>query len=467
MQFRLLGPLEVDGADGPIPVDRGKPRALLALLLLHPNEVVSTEFILEALWGDDFPDTAGHAVEVYISRLRRLLGPDRIERQPPGYRLRVLTGELDLERFAALTAEADAAVASDPARAAALLQDAERLWRGPPLQELVGTASGDAEINRLQEMHFNAIEARIDARLAAGSGSELVGELERLVAAQPFRERLRGQLMLALYRAGRQADALTAYHAARAALDDELGVEPGADLQALQVAILRQDPSLEPARKPGVAVGAGTAEAAAAGRAAAPRRTRRVALVGLLSVLVVVAVVIALPLLPGRATPPGASPSSSAALAASSPEWSPEEVLLLAAVPSALGDKCESDVERSSLAVAGLHCRPAVGSDADDAWYEAFGDVAGMNIAFAALVPPEGVEQGDCSANRTNVRGEWATSESTFSGGLLCFTKDGRSFVVWTYRGRAILARASRSGDDPDDVGALYAWWHELAVELR
>ena len=248
MEFRILGPLHVEGPKGPISVDAGKVRALLELFLLHANEVIPTDRLIDSLWGDSPPDTAEHAVEVHVSRLRRALGADRLETHPGGYRIRVDQGELDLQRFESLTAEGRQALeASDAALAVRLLREAEGLWRGPPVADLGSSDRTQAEIARLDELHLAETEARIDAMLAAGSDAELVPELEELVAAQPFRERLQAQLMLALYRSGRQVDALEAFQTARRSLDEDLGLEPGPDLQELQRAILRQDPALDAA----------------------------------------------------------------------------------------------------------------------------------------------------------------------------------------------------------------------------
>jgi DNA-binding SARP family transcriptional activator len=246
MEFRILGPLHVAGPGGPIAIDAGKVRALLELLLLHANEVIPTDRLVDSLWGDSPPDTAEHAVEVYVSRLRRAIGAERFETHPGGYSVRVDDGELDLQRFESLTAEGRRALdANDAVLAVHLLREAEELWRGPPVADLESSDRMHAEIARLDELHLAETETRIDALLAAGSDAELVPELEELVAAQPFRERFQAQLMLALYRSGRQVDALEAFHAARSSLDEDLGLEPGPDLQELQRAILRQDPALD------------------------------------------------------------------------------------------------------------------------------------------------------------------------------------------------------------------------------
>jgi DNA-binding SARP family transcriptional activator len=246
MDFRLLGPLEVVDDDRAVALGGGRQRALLAVLLLHANEVVSTDRLIDELWGQRPPPTAGKIVQVYVSRLRKELGHDRLVTRSPGYLLRVDRSELDLARFERLVGEAGRA---DPPSAAAKLRLALALWRGPPLADLAYEPFAQAEIMRLEELRWAARERRIDADLAAGSHSELIGELEALIAEHPLRERLRSQLMLALYRAGRQAEALDAYRHARRELGEQLGLEPSEDLRRLEQAILRQDPALEPPRE--------------------------------------------------------------------------------------------------------------------------------------------------------------------------------------------------------------------------
>ena len=245
MDFRILGPLHVTGPDGPIAIDAGKVRALLELLLLHANEVIPTDRLIDTLWGESPSDSAEHAIEVYVSRLRRAVGADRIETNARGYRIRVEAGELDLHRFESLTKEAQQTLdTNDATQAVRLFREAEALWQGPPATDLQSTDRSRAELARLDELRLAETEARIDAMLATGQHAQLVRELEQLVADQPFRERLVEQLMLALYRSGRQVDALEAFQTARRSLDEDLGIEPGPGLQQLQQAILRQDPAL-------------------------------------------------------------------------------------------------------------------------------------------------------------------------------------------------------------------------------
>ena len=234
MEFRLLGPLEVIGDDrASIALGGVRPRALLAQLLLHANDVVSTDRLIDGIWGETPPASAAGALQVHVHALRKALGPDRIVTRPPGYLVRVDGDELDVLRFARLVAD------GDPHGALAL-------WRGEALADVAYEPFAQAEAARLEEARLAALEARIDADLAAGRHGALAGELDALAAAHPHRERLQAQRMLALYRAGRQADALAAYREARDALDD-LGIEPSAELRTLERRILEQDPSLSPA----------------------------------------------------------------------------------------------------------------------------------------------------------------------------------------------------------------------------
>lgn len=234
MQYGLLGPLEVRSNGRTIAIGRGKQRALLASLALNAGRVVPAERLIDDLWGDEPPATATTALQVYVSRLRKSLGEGAIETREPGY---LVQGDVDVRRFDELVSEARR---SEPPRAAELLTEALSLWRGEALCD----CELPLEAARLEEQRIAAIEERIEADLASGRSSELVGELESLVTEHPLREPFRAQLMLALYRAGRQAEALDSYRAARAALLDELGIEPSPRLQQLEQAILRQDDSL-------------------------------------------------------------------------------------------------------------------------------------------------------------------------------------------------------------------------------
>jgi predicted ATPase/DNA-binding SARP family transcriptional activator len=213
------------------------------MLLLHREEVVPGAQLIEAVWGEAPPQTAPTALHGHVSSLRKLIGADRIRTRPPGYLLQVSADEVDLARFESLVAHARER--DDPDSRSACLREALALWHGEPLAELAHEAFAEREVARLKELRLAAIEDRVDADLALGRHAELVPELEPLASEYPFRERLRGQLMLALYRCGRQAEALHVFQNGRTALVEELGIDPGPALHQLELRILRQDPSLD------------------------------------------------------------------------------------------------------------------------------------------------------------------------------------------------------------------------------
>jgi DNA-binding SARP family transcriptional activator len=273
VEFSILGTLEVRRDGRPLVIGGEKRRALLAMLVLNANEAVSPERLALALWGEEVPPNAVRTVQVHVSRLRAALGEyDSIRRTPGGYRLQVPADELDAERFERLVEEGRAALSGgDPEQAGALLRDALRLWRGPALADLAGEAFAQAEIARLEENRLGAVEMRIEADLAAGRHAEVVGELRRLAGEHPLRERLHGQLMLALYRCGRQADALAAYRRAREAFVDELGIEPGPELRELERGILTHDTTLRgPSSRAATTVGTSHAHGGPPRRAGGP-----------------------------------------------------------------------------------------------------------------------------------------------------------------------------------------------------
>jgi len=243
VEFRILGPLEVLAGDERLPALGPKQGSLLALLLLHANEVVSSDRLVDELWAEE-RESGAPALQASMSRLRKALGDGAamLETSGPGYVLRIEPGQLDLHRFEHLLEEG---VRAEPAVAAAKLREALALWRGSPLADFTYQPFAQTAIGRLEELRMLALERRMAADLTLGREAELVPELEALVAEHPLREGFRAQLMLALYRAGRQADALEAYQAARRTLVDELGIEPAPALQELEKAILRQDPTLE------------------------------------------------------------------------------------------------------------------------------------------------------------------------------------------------------------------------------
>ena len=234
MEVRLLGPVEVVDDDRVLEIPQRRQRALLALLAVHAGETVAIDRLVEELWGVEVPKTAVASLQNAVSQLRKLLGAETLVTREPGYALDGERVAVDVARFEHLLAEARAASAmQDEQTAGTVLREALALWRGPALADLAYEPFAQAEIRRLEELRQHALEERVDADLALGRHDELVPELETLVAREPLRERTRGQLMLALYRAGRQAEALEAYQAARGTLVDELGIEPRLELQEM------------------------------------------------------------------------------------------------------------------------------------------------------------------------------------------------------------------------------------------
>jgi len=252
LDFRVLGPLQLVANGTLLPLGGAKQRAVLGLLLVCANEVVSSDRMIDELWGDSPPESAANMLQGYVSHLRKTLEPGRgrgeyevLVSRPPGYMLEIRPDQLDAARFERLTSEGrQLAEGGDADAAAARFRGALALWRGPALADLAYEPFAKAEVDRLEELRLAALEDRIDADLALGRHDRLVGELRELVERHPLRERLRGQLMATLYRCGRQADALEAYREGRRALLEELGIEPGPGLRELEQAILRQDPAL-------------------------------------------------------------------------------------------------------------------------------------------------------------------------------------------------------------------------------
>jgi DNA-binding SARP family transcriptional activator len=251
LDFRLLGPLEVFDGTRAVVVGGGKRRSLLAVLLLHGNEVVSADRLIDELWGEHPPPTAAKGLQVYVSQLRKELqnGADRdgevLVTRANGYMLQLGPDDIDVQRFErSVSAGEHALAAGEPDRAAQRLRHGLALWRGPPLADFTYEPFAQQEIARLDELRLVAIAQRIDADLALGRHAQVVGELEALVRGHPMRERIRGQLMLALYRCGRQAEALETYRDGRRKMSDELGLEPGPELRELETRILAHSPEL-------------------------------------------------------------------------------------------------------------------------------------------------------------------------------------------------------------------------------
>ena len=255
MRLRILGPFEAcDDSGQPVRIPAGRERMLLAVLVLRRGEVVSTDALVETLWGDDPPSTAPKAVQGYVSHLRRLLDAagagGLLVTQHPGYVLRVEDAAVDARQFESLAARGWRELDDDPVAALATFEEGLALWRGPALGDFAYAEFAQREIQRLEELRLETVEGRFEAMLRLGRHGAVVAELESRVDEHPLRERLRGQLMLALYRSGRQAEALDVYRNGRRLLADELGLEPGTELQRLEKAILVQDPELDPPERP-------------------------------------------------------------------------------------------------------------------------------------------------------------------------------------------------------------------------
>lgn len=353
MDYRILGPLEVRDGDRLVGLGGDKQRALLAILLLHGNEAVSTDRLIDELWGESPPASAPRTLQTYVSRLRKALNangtyasPGRDSAPPPlhgalltgrhGYLLELAPGELDLDRFQELAERGREALASGrPEDAASLLDEALAVWRGPPLAEFTYEPFAQAAIGQLEELRLAAIEERVEADLARGRAHELVGELRHLVARHPLHERPRGQLMLALYRSGRRAEALEAYQEFRRVLSEQLGLDPGRGVQQLELAILARDPSLD-LLPTGLAADEAAAGSPASPGAAARRHARR-RLLALGAVLLAAAVVGAIMASGGGGTslPAGIAGNSVGAITPSGGVI--RAVVPLGATPSALG----------------------------------------------------------------------------------------------------------------------------------
>ena len=288
VEFRVLGPLEVTEQGAALALGGPRQRVVLAYLILEANRVVSTDRLIDRIWGEEPPEAARAALFAYVSRLRKILGPGRILARPPGYVLVAKQDEIDALRFAALVEEARRQ-SGDREATAALLTQALDLWRGSALSDLAEYDALRPAITRLEELRLGAIEDRVEAEIALGRHREVVAPLETLTGEHPLRERLWSQLILALYRSGRQGDALGAYHRARTTLVEELGIDPSPELRRLERQVLNQDPTLDlpPPRSSAPMV------AAAAETPIPPRRLNRRYLlggiaIGLVGILVVV-----------------------------------------------------------------------------------------------------------------------------------------------------------------------------------
>jgi DNA-binding SARP family transcriptional activator len=262
VEFRVLGPFDVVSDGVPIDLGGARRRALLALLVLSAGKVIGSERLVDELWGERPPATAGHVLHVYVSALRKLLPADVIVSRPPGYVLEVAPEAIDLQRFERLVAVGRKALqAGDPQAAASAFDDGLALWRGPVLEDFAADEFVQAEARRLDELRLAARELRAEAGIGLGGGPEVIAELEALSREHPYRERGHALLMRALAADGRQAEALAAYQAVRARLDDELGIEPGEELRAAHLAVLRQE--VTPVAAPAVVASRGVVLAVA------------------------------------------------------------------------------------------------------------------------------------------------------------------------------------------------------------
>ena len=244
MRFMILGPIEVEDRGEPIPLGGRKQQLVLAHLIRRPNEVVSTNVLIDDVWGDEPPEAARSTLQSYVYRLRMAIGTDRLDGPHGGYRIRVEPGELDAREFELLALKGRQELDRDPAACVDDLRTALGLWRGPAFGELSDELSLQGEIARLEETRRLAMEDRLAAELDLGQDASLVGELEALTLEDPLRERPWALWMLALYRSGRQADALAAFRRAQTIFSDQLGIDPGRSLQQLHERILAQDPAL-------------------------------------------------------------------------------------------------------------------------------------------------------------------------------------------------------------------------------
>ncbi|MGH3077087.1 MAG: BTAD domain-containing putative transcriptional regulator, partial [Gaiellaceae bacterium] len=326
MEYLVLGPLEVRNGEQTVRLGAAKQRALLGVLLLHANETVSTSRLVDELWGDEPPATAEKLVQGYVHALRKQLGDGVVETRAPGYKLKVEPRSLDLLEFERLTEEARTAPV---AHAVELRRRALALWRGPPLADVALEGPDRHTLARLAELRLSTQVDRIEAELELGRHAQLIGELEALVAEHPYQERAAALLMLALYRSGRQAEALEVYRAVRRRLSDELGLQPGQELRDIETAILRQDDTL--AAPIAASEAAPVAEAAPtepkSPAARGPRRRRRLALGGAVALLAVVAAAVAVLVLRDNPAPVVVPPNSVAAIDPATNRVLPESIL--------------------------------------------------------------------------------------------------------------------------------------------
>jgi DNA-binding SARP family transcriptional activator len=486
MEFRLLGPLEVSDSGQPVPLGGANQRALLALLLLNANRVVSLDHIVYELWGDNPPTTAASRVQVYVTNLRKVLDPGRAARgesgmlltRPPGYMLRVQPEAVDLLLFQELTRQARRVLAADPATGSARLGEALALWRGPPLGGVVFEGSGWGEITRLNELHVAALEDRIQCDLDLGRHDSLVEELQTLVVANPTRQRLLGQLMLALYRCGRRSEAIKVYRDGRRILTEDFGIHPGAELQTLERAIRKQDPTLEAPPAPGAA------------REDTPllARPQRLLVAG---AMVLVLTAFGLIGLFPRSGESGITPTPSPSTTSTPltvPFPTAAETQLLARFPAFVQrDKCHRLSIHYAKAIAEVEC--PVSPDhpgATSILFQQFSKypdmeqhyhhVLGLNIKAQSAKPVSSFAHGPCTSpdfSAVSTFGPPNTSGLTPGaeppdpassplayGHLVCYVDhSGSPHIAWTNVGWLIVAQATGTSTGPAAQDALLASW--------
>jgi DNA-binding SARP family transcriptional activator len=490
MEFRLLGPLEVSDSGRLVPLGGANQRALLALLLLNANRVVSLDHIVYDLWGDSPPEDAARRVQLYAGNLRKVLSPSRatggesgvLLTRPPGYMLRVQPEALDLLHFEELTREARRVLAADATTASALLREALALWQGPPLAGVVFEGSGRGEITRLKELHLSALEDRIECDLELGRHESLLEELQALVDANPTRQRLHAQLMLALYRCGRPSEALKVYRDTRRMLVEDFGIDPSAELQTLERAIRKQDPTLDAPPAPGQT---------GADQPLLPR-PRRLLVAGALILILTAFGLISL--LPRRgessviSTPSPTTSPSATSTPLPVPFPTAAETQLLARFPAFVqSNKCHRALIHYPKAIAEVEC--PVSSDhpgATSILFQQFSNypdmelhyhhVLGLTIQAESAKPLSSVAHGSCTSpdffavstfGPPNTGGlppgphaQDSASSPLAYGHLVCYVDHaGKPHIAWTNVGWLIVAQATGSGTGSAGQDGLLASW--------
>jgi DNA-binding SARP family transcriptional activator len=467
MHVRLLGPVRVsvDGRAIRLPA---KQRTLLAMLALQPNRTVSTDRLIDGIWGEDAVPTAAKTLQTHVFQLRRLLeqsepsnaGETPIRTEGQGYVLEIEPDAVDAHRFERLIGQARGAIELDPRQAADLLRDALALWQGPPLADVAFEPFAGPEIERLEELRGSAIEELARARLTLGEHEQMIGDLRRAVVETPFREQLWASLMRALVRSGRQAEALLAYREAETMLRRELGVDPGSELQDL-AARIRAGEARMPARgSSGGPSGPGGAAITVPGPlvvGATARRRRQVALVAMIGMVLAGGMTVAFAV--GQ-KPPIESPSSSG------PNLTDAERELVGRLPAAVRANCAGASRNDILARATVVVTCALRDvGASQATYAEFATLGAMLATFTELKREAGNPDGSCDTAPSG-SDRWGPV-GVVGGEVLCYPAGTRSWIVWTYEqgpAQKIMGKASR---EDLDWKALYLWWYRISVEIE